>query len=178
VILIPEIPYDVEKVAAAIRRRSEHGSNFSIVAVAEGALPASDAQELELLLRRRDRARNDTEKKEAKQALAAWDKARAGHTMRLAKLLEDLTNLEARVTILGYVQRGGTPSCHDRLLATRLGTAAVELIRQGKFGHMVAARDDKCVPVPIAKVAKGIKIVPTDHWWVESARRVGTCLGD
>jgi len=60
----------------------------------------------------------------------------------------------------------------------RLYHFALELIRQGKFGHMVAARDDKCVPVPIAKVAKGIKIVPTDHWWVESARRVGTCLGD
>ncbi len=178
VILIPEIPYDVEKVAAAIRRRSEHGSNFSIVSVAEGALSASDAKELELLLRRRDKATNDTEKKAAKQALAAWDKARAGHTMRLAKLLEELTHLEARVTILGYVQRGGTPSCHDRLLATRLGTAAVELIRQGKYGYMVAARGDALVPVPIAKVAKGIKTVPVDHWWVESARRVGTCLGD
>ena len=178
VILIPEIPYDVEKVAAAIRVRSEHGSNFSIVSVAEGALPSSDAHELEMLLRRRDRARSDTEKKEAKLALGAWDKARSGHTMRLAKLLEELTHLEARVTILGYVQRGGTPSCHDRLLATRLGTAAVELIRQGKFGYMIAARDDNWVPVPIGKVAKGIKTVPLNHWWIESARRVGTSMGD
>ena len=109
---------------------------------------------------------------------AAWDKARSGHTMRLAKLLEELTHLEARVTILGYVQRGGTPSCHDRLLATRLGTAAVELIRQGKFGYMVASRDDNWVAVPIEKVAKGIKTVPIGHWWIESARRVGTSLGD
>lgn len=178
VILIPEIPYDVEKVAAAIRLRSEHGSSFSIVSVAEGALPKADADQLKLLLARRDKAANDVEKKEAKQALAAWDKARAGHTMRLAKQLEELTHLEARVTILGYVQRGGTPSCHDRLLATRLGTAAVEFIREGKFGHMVAARGDNLVAVPIAKVAKNIKVVPVNHWWVEAARRVGTNLGD
>ena len=178
VILIPEIPYDVEKVAAAIRLRSEHGSSFSIVSVAEGALPKADADQLKLLLARRDKARNDVEKKEAKQALGAWDKARAGHTMRLAKQLEELTHLEARVTILGYVQRGGTPSCHDRLLATRLGTAAVEFIREGKFGQMVASRGDNLVAVPIARVAKSIKVVPVNHWWIEAARRVATCLGD
>ena len=178
VILIPEIAYDVEKVAEAIRRRSEHGLNFSIVAVAEGALPIGDATELALLLRRRDKAVTDVQRKEAKQALSSWDKSRAGNTMRLAKRLEELTHLEARVTILGYVQRGGTPSCHDRLLATRLGTAAVEFIRQGKFGQMVATRGDKLVAVPITKVAKGIKTVPVNHWWVESARRVGTSLGD
>jgi 6-phosphofructokinase 1 len=178
VILIPEIAYDVEKVAAAIRLRSEHGSNFSIVAVAEGALPKADSAELAVLLARRDKARNDVEKKEAKQALSAWDKARAGHTMRLAKQLEELTHLEARVTILGYVQRGGTPSCHDRLLATRLGTAAVEFIREGKFGQMVATRGDNLVAVPIAKVAKSIKTVPVNHWWIEAARRVATNLGD
>jgi len=178
VILIPEIPYDVEKVAAAIRARSEHGLNFSIVAVAEGALSQADAAELDLLIRRRDRARDEEEKKVAKTALGVWDKARAGHTLRLAHRLEELTHLEARVTILGYVQRGGTPSCADRLLATRLGTAAVEFIRAGKFGYMVGARGDEMVPVPIEKVAKGIKTVPPDHWWIGSARRVGTCLGD
>ncbi|MBK8478440.1 MAG: 6-phosphofructokinase [Opitutaceae bacterium] len=178
VILIPEIPYDVEKVAAAIRLRSEHGSNFSIVAVAEGALPKADATELTQLLARRDKASTDVARKAAKQALSAWDKARAGHTMRLAKQLEELTHLEARVTILGYVQRGGTPSCHDRLLATRLGTAAVEFIREGKFGQMVASRGDNLVAVPIAKVAKSIKVVPANHWWVEAARRVATCMGD
>lgn len=178
VILIPEIAYDVTKVAAAIRRRSEHGSNFSIVSVAEGAMPKADAVQLERLLQRRDRAKNDEQKKAAKQALAAWDKARAGHTLRLAKQLEDLTHLEARVTILGYVQRGGTPSCHDRLLASRLGTAAVEFIRTGKFGQMVATRGDTVLGVPIAKVAKKIKTVPLEHHWVTAARNVDTCLGD
>jgi ATP-dependent phosphofructokinase / diphosphate-dependent phosphofructokinase len=178
VILIPEIPYDVEKVAAAIRQRSEHGSNFSIVAVAEGAMPAEEAVQLRRLLKRRDKARDVHEKKEAKEALGAWDKARAGHTMRLAKQLEELTHLEARVTILGYVQRGGTPSCHDRLLATRLGAAAVEFIRAGKFGYMVATRGDDLLAVPIERVAKTIKTVPVNHWWIAAARRVGTALGD
>lgn len=178
VILIPEIPYDVEKVAAAIRRRSEHGLNFSIVAVAEGALPYGDAAELKLLLKRRDRAKTDEARKEAKRALAAWDKARAGHTLRLAKRLEELTHLEARVTILGYVQRGGTPSCADRILATRLGTAAVEMISHGRFGCMVAAKGDTLFAVPIEKVAKGIKVVPRNHRLVQAAKAVGTCLGD
>lgn len=178
VILIPEIAYDVEKVAAAIRRRSEHGSNFSIVAVAEGAMPLEEANQLERLLKHRDEGRTDAQKKEAKQALAAWDKSRAGHTLRLAKQLEELTDLEARVTILGYVQRGGTPSCHDRLLATRLGTAAVEFVRRGKFGQMIATRGDELVAVPIAKVAKNIKTVPLEHGWVAAARSVGTSLGD
>ncbi len=178
VILTPEIAYDVEKVAAAIRRRSEHGSNFSIVAVAEGAMPQVDAIQLERLVEQRDKSHSDAQRKAAKQALAAWDKARSGHTLRLAKQLEELTHLEARVTILGYVQRGGTPSCHDRLLATRLGTAAVEFIRAGEFGQMVATRGDELVAVPIARVAKRIKTVPLDHGWIAAARKVGTCLGD
>jgi 6-phosphofructokinase 1 len=92
--------------------------------------------------------------------------------------LEELTHLEARVTILGYVQRGGTPSAGDRLLATRLGTKCVELIQDQVFGVMVAARGDGAKPVPIAEVAGKLKTVPPDHAWIESARRVGTCLGD
>jgi len=102
----------------------------------------------------------------------------AGNTLRLAKHLEELTHLEARVSILGYVQRGGTPSAGDRLLATRLGTAAVELIQQGVFGVMVAARGEDVKPVPIVDVAGRLKTVPRDHSWIASARRVGTSFGD
>ena len=98
--------------------------------------------------------------------------------MRLARELEELTGLEARVTILGYVQRGGTPSVTDRILATRLGTACVGLIHAGKTGVMVASRGTDFVPVPIRDVAGGLKLVPPDHEWVHAARRVGTCLGD
>jgi 6-phosphofructokinase 1 len=98
--------------------------------------------------------------------------------MRLAKRLEELTRLESRVTILGYVQRGGTPSPADRLLATRLGSACADLLNDGVFGVMVGARRDGTEPVPLDKVAGRRKTVPLDHPWLTTARRVGTCLGD
>jgi ATP-dependent phosphofructokinase / diphosphate-dependent phosphofructokinase len=110
--------------------------------------------------------------------LAALEARHTGNTLRLARQLEELTHLESRVTILGYVQRGGTPSPADRLLATRLGSACADLINEGVFGVMVAARGDRTEPVPLEKVAGKRKIVSPDHPWVETARRVGTCLGD
>src|SRR5450759_2353257 len=110
VILIPEIPYDVKKIAAAIRKRSQHGTNFSIVAVAEGAMSKEDAAEFETTARRKVTAKTKTEKQRAKTELAVLNARHSGNTLRLAKQLEELTHLEARVTILGYVQRGGTPS--------------------------------------------------------------------
>jgi 6-phosphofructokinase len=82
------------------------------------------------------------------------------------------------VTILGYLQRGGTPSAGDRLLATRLGTMCVELINDKVFGVMVASRGDGAKPVPIAEVAGRLKLVPGNHPWTATARRVGTSLGD
>jgi 6-phosphofructokinase 1 len=178
VILIPEIPYDTEKIAAAIKSRSRHGTNFSIVAVAEGAMSKDDARALAAAEKKLERARTLHDKKEAKIELATLDVRHTGNTMRLAKQLEDLTQLESRVTILGYVQRGGTPSAADRLLATRLGSACGDLIHEGVFGVMVAARGDGTEPVPLEKVAGKRKAVPPDHQWVETARKVGTCLGD
>jgi ATP-dependent phosphofructokinase / diphosphate-dependent phosphofructokinase len=178
VILIPEIPYHVDKIAEAIRRRSRHGTNFSIVAVAEGAMSEEDARTFAAAETRRDRARNPQERNEAKMQLAALDAKHSGNTLRLAHQLEELTHLESRVTILGYVQRGGTPSPADRLLATRLGSACADLIHEKVFGVMVAARGDGTEPVPLLKVAGKRKTVPPNHSWVETARRVGTCLGD
>lgn len=178
VILIPEIPYDVHNVAAAIRRRKQYGTNFSIVAVAEGAMPKREAAHFAIAARHKKEAKNKTEKSRAKKELIHLRELHAGHTMRLAKQLEELTHLEARVTILGYVQRGGTPSAEDRLLATRLGTAAVDLIKEERYGMMVAARGEDVKAVPIANVAGSIKLVPPDHSWVKSARQVGTCFGD
>jgi len=177
-ILIPEIPYDVEKIAAAIRQRSRHGTNFSIVAVAEGAMSRDDARSLQSAEKKLERARTLHDKKEAKIELATLDVRHQGNTMRLAKQLEDLTQLESRVTILGYVQRGGTPSAADRLLATRLGSGCGDLIHEGIFGVMVASRGEGTEPVPLEKVAGKRKAVPPDHQWVETARRVGTCMGD
>ncbi len=178
VILIPEIPYNVEKIADAIKRRSGRGTNFSIVAVAEGAMSLEDARAFKLVENKRERARTLHDKKEAKVELAALEQRHTGNTMRLARQLEELTHLESRVTILGYVQRGGIPSPTDRLLASRLGAACADLIHENVFGVMVAARGDGTEPIPLEKVAGKRKIVPPDHPWVEAARRVGTCLGD
>jgi 6-phosphofructokinase 1 len=178
VILIPEIPYDVEKISEAIKRRNRSGTNFSIVAVAEGAMSRDDGRALLAAEKKLERARTLHDKREAKIELAALEVRHQGNTMRLAKHLEELTQLESRVTILGYVQRGGTPSAADRLLATRLGSACGDLINEGVFGVMVAARGDGTEPVPLEKVAGKRKVIPPDHQWVETARRVGTCLGD
>ena len=178
VILIPEIPYDIGKIAQAIRRRSRHGTNFSIIAVSEGAMSIEDARAFQAAEQKRERARSKVEKRAARLGLEALEAKHTGNTLRLAKQLEALTRLESRVTILGYVQRGGTPSAADRLLATRLGTACADLVHEGVFGVMVAARGAGTEAVPLEKVAGKRKTVPLDHDWIQSARRVGTCLGD
>jgi 6-phosphofructokinase len=178
VILIPEIPYSAESIAEAIRRRVRGGSNFSIVAVAEGAMNTEEAGPYAAAEARKRAASTPEESMIAGQALAALEAAHAGNTLRLAAQLEALTGLESRVTILGYVQRGGTPSAADRLLATRLGCAGADLIRDGVFGVMVAARGEGTEPVPLELVAGRRKPVPPDHSWVLAARHVGTCLGD
>ena len=178
VILTPEIPYDVEKIAKAIRRRSQLGTNFSIVAVAEGAKSIEDGKLYAAVERRKKNAKTKEEKEFAKQQLEDLEAKHAGNTMRLAKQLEELTKLESRTTILGYVQRGGTPSYADRLLATRLGTACADLILQGASGVMVAAKGESTAAVPIKEVAASIKLVPVDHSWIHAARNTGTNLGD
>ncbi|WP_456407306.1 6-phosphofructokinase [Thiolapillus sp.] len=177
VILLPEIPYDLEVVADAIRKRSRSGKNFSIVAVAEGALPLEQAALVQEAEQRKLKATSKKDKKDAKEDLAQLSLEYANHTVLLSRQLEQMTGLESRVTILGHLQRGGTPSAADRLLATRLGTACADLIESEHYGVMVAARGDDSIPVPLEKVAGNKKLVPTDHPWVISARRVGTCLG-
>jgi 6-phosphofructokinase 1 len=178
VILIPEIPYRVDRIADAIRRRSRSGTNFSIVAVAEGARNVQDAAAFHAVEERLAATKVRAERETAKAELIALDALHAGNTLRLAAELEALTGLESRVSILGYVQRGGTPSGVDRLLATRLGSAAADLVMAGRFGVMVAARADGTEPVPLEDVAGRRKPVPPDHGWVATARHVGTCLGD
>ncbi len=169
VILIPEIPYDVNTVAEAIKARKRKGKPFSIVAVAEGAI---SRQEFEV------QQAAAAKKKEKKVAVAEPELVYAERTLVLAQQLEKLTGLEARVTILGHLQRGGTPSAADRLLATRLGTAAADLIAQRQYGFMVASRGELSVPVRLEDVAGQVKLVPANHPWVDSARGVGTSFGD
>ena len=178
VILIPEIPYSVEKVAETIRARTARGSSFSVVAVAEGARDIEDAADYEAAKLLVKAAGSAESKRAAKSHLAHVEDSQREHTFRLARDLEAATGLETRVTILGYVQRGGTPCAADRLLATRLGAAAADLVADGEYGFMVAARGDNAVPVPLADVAGKVKLVPPDHEWVTAARKVGTGLGD
>ncbi len=178
VILIPEIPYKVSAIAAAIKDRVRKGTNFSIVAVAEGARSVDDARALIAAESRAGRAKDPVAKEAAQAEVRLLEIQHQGNTLRLAAQLEQLTGLESRVSILGYVQRGGTPSPIDRLLATRLGTAAADLVAAGTYGVMVAARGDGTEAVPLEEVAGRRKLVPVDHPWVASARHVGTCLGD
>jgi 6-phosphofructokinase 1 len=178
VILIPEIPYDVEKVVEAIRRRRHSGKNFSIVAVAEGALSKEDAAALKKAQNKKEKSKSKKEKRKAKAAIMEIEARQADSTIRLSRQLEELTGLESRVTILGYLQRGGAPSATDRLLATRLGTTCAALINEGVYGVMVASRGDSAEAIPLAEIVGKRKSVPLDHPWIESARRVGTNMGD
>lgn len=171
VILIPEIPYNVEKVAASIRQRVREGKAFSIVAVSEGAVPDD-------LHARIEQVTKNSKGKKKKAELAALEAERMNSTQRLTQQLERLTGLESRVTILGHVQRGGIPSAADRLLATRLGSACARYIHEERFGVMVAARGDSTEAVPLEQVVGKRKTVPLDHPWIMTARNLGVSLGD
>lgn len=178
VILIPEIPYRVEKIAKTIEDRTARGSNFSVVAIAEGARDVDSAADFEAARLLIGSATSPEARRAARTHMGNVEDAQREHTFRLARELEALTGLESRVTILGYVQRGGAPCAADRLLATRLGAAAADLVAADEFGYMVAARGEKAEPVPLADVAGKVKYVPPDHDWIAAARKVGTGFGD
>ncbi len=178
VILIPEISYSIDRVAGAISERLRQGKKFSIVAVAEGAMSHEQAHAVQALKDRRSKAESKEEKKQAREELAVLYQSYTDRTLQLSRQLETLTGLESRVTILGHLQRGGTPSAADRLLATRLGTACADLIEEGRYGVMVAARGEGTEAVPLEEVAGVRKAIPLDHPWIDSARKVGTNLGD
>ena len=177
VVIIPEIPYDLATIASSIEDRRAAGSTFSIVAVAEGSRPTEYRIRQQQL---RDRIAS-SEGEERERAESMLDRLRRGaldHTTMLAKELEELTGLEARVTILGHVQRGGTPSHADRNLATTLGTEATRLVSEGVVNRMVAVRNERLLAVPFEEVAGKRKIVPPDHPWITAARRLGISFGD
>jgi 6-phosphofructokinase 1 len=176
VILIPEIPYDVQRIAESIMDRSRAGKRFSIVAVSEGAMSLELAQRYRTALEEAEIGGKSA--RQARERLGEMEAERLESTNVLTAELETLTRLESRVTILGHVQRGGIPSPADRLLATRLGTACARLISEGTYGVMVAARGDGAAPVPLADVVGKRKVVPLDHPWVETARTLGVSLGD
>lgn len=181
VILIPEIPYDLQKTANAIRKRQQRGTNFSIVAVAEGALCVDGHAELSKLKEKKAKAKEKGDgkaQKKAEEALGEFNRGQGNNTLRLSQELEVMTGLESRLTILGHYQRGGTPSAADRMLATRLGTACVDCIEREEYGVMVAVHGEGTRTVSLKDVVGKKKLVPSDHPWIRAARNVGTCLGD
>lgn len=169
VILIPEIPYSVPDITAAIATRKSGGSTFSIVAVAEGARSSKLSERIQAI----ESAGGQGVRASVKAALAERET-----TVEIAKELEESTGLDSRVTILGHVQRGGSPSPMDRVLATKLGTAATDTIHAGEMGVMIASRGEGVATVPVADVAGKTHLVPQDHPWIEAARALGVCMGD
>jgi len=178
VILIPEIPYHLESVADAILKRARAGKNFSIVAVAEGAMSVEEAAIVDNLVKAKEAAKGKEEHRQVSAELQTFHQKHVNHTLRLTDQLEELTGLESRLTILGHLQRGGTPSAADRLLATCLGTTCAEYLHEGLHGIMVAARGAGAAPVPLEEVCGKKNLVSPDHPWVVAARHVGTCFGD
>ena len=146
IILIPEFPINLDEVCALIKRRHERGKTFSIVAVAEGAKLANHEVVLE-------------------EKLDEFGHVRLGGIGNsIGKLIEEKTGYETRVTVLGHIQRGGSPTAFDRFLGTRFGVKAVELIKQGKFGEMVSLQGNKVISVPLSTAASGLKLVPREMY--------------
>ncbi len=160
IILIPEIPYDINSVVKTIKARTASGKNFSILAVAEGAI----SKELASL-----------PKKQRKAELA---KIKPSISYKIAEEIEQATGQETRVTVPGHFQRGGSPDPYDRVLSTRLGVKAAELIIDKNYGNMVALKNNKIVAVPLEEIAGKLKSVPVDCDVVESARKMGISFGD
>ncbi len=175
VIMIPEIPYDLKAVAAHLEKRRMSGKRFSIIAVAEGAISKAEAK-----------AAADGKKKKDKGAEVVVERDADGQPYHLvqepkasqiARQLQQLTGTEARVTSLGHVQRGGSPSPRDRFISSILGTAAADALAEGNYNNMIAVKGDRSEPVPLKDVAGKKKIVPADHPSIISAQRLGTCMG-
>lgn len=161
VILIPEIPFKWEDVAEKVIERSTKGKRFSIVCVAEGAKPIGG----QVVIQEKDKKRTDP--------------IRLGGIGHLVgKKIEEMTGLETRVTILGHLQRGGSPTPFDRILATRFGTHAIEVAAKKKFGQMVALKGDKITSIQIKEAIRKKKLVPVDCQMIRSAVRVGTSFGN
>jgi 6-phosphofructokinase 1 len=161
VILLPEIPFDWNIVFEQVKSRSVHGKRFSIICVAEGAKPRNG----EIVVKEMDKKRTDAKRLGGIGELVA------------AKITES-TGLETRYTVLGHLQRGGSPTPFDRNLSSKYGWKAVELIGEGKFGHMVALKGRDVVSVPIKEAVAQQRLVPVDCQEILAAKAVGTCFGD
>ncbi len=182
VILIPEIPYDLSVVAEHLLDRRTHGKRFSIIVVSEAAhavgQPAANGRTASGALETPESGSPSLEVGATDDASEAVTLVQEPMASRLARQLQQRTDTEARVTSLGHVQRGGTPTARDRLLCTRLGTTTAQLLFEGVYNVMVAVRGERCEPVPLMEVVGRKNTVPLDHPWIATAREVDTCLGD
>jgi ATP-dependent phosphofructokinase / diphosphate-dependent phosphofructokinase len=160
VILIPEIPYDLERVCDKIRARDRAGSHFSIVVVAEGAFPVGGEESV------------------MDESLPGQERRVGGIAGRLAWQIQERTGKEARSLVLGHLQRGGLPTGYDRLLASRFGGAAVEAVEKKQWGHMVALQSPHIVTISIAEAIREPKRVDPGHDIVRTARATGISFGD
>ena len=161
IILIPEIPYDLDVIVERVKERNRKGKRFSIIVVAEGAKPKGGSVIVQRVVKE------------------ASDPVRLGGVgIILGSQIEDITGIETRTVVMGHLQRGGTPTPFDRILATRLGTKTVEMIESKSFGCMAAAKGNSIIAVPLAEVAGGLRTVQSDDPLVQSARSISTCFGD
>jgi 6-phosphofructokinase 1 len=179
VILIPEIPYNLESVAAHLEQRRLSGKRFSIIAVAEGAISQeeADADATATKTRQSEKGQKNEIVVERDADGESYQLVQEPKASQIARKLQQLTGTEARVTSLGHVQRENSPSARDRLISSLLGTAAAEALAAGNYNKMIAIRGNGTLPVPLEEVAGKKKVVPLDHPWIQSARMVGTCLG-
>ena len=183
VILIPELPYDLEVVADHLRTRRKNGKRFSIIAVAEGVRSVQEVADSARVEAAEGAKKKKKEQAQTGAAPVEPQSPEAVHLVqepvasRIARRLQQMTGTEARVTSLGHVQRGGQPTAADRLLATRLGTKAGQLLADGIYDVMVAIHGTEMVPVALSQVAGVKKVVPVDHPWLETAALVETSLG-
>ena len=161
IILIPEIPYDINRVIEAIEKRNQDGSRFTILAVAEGAISKEDAK---------------LSKKEYKEKMKSYKYPSVSY--ELADEIQKRTGGEVRVTVPGHTQRGGSPCPYDRVFASRLGAEAGELILKGEYGFMVGYKNREIVKVPLADVAGKLKMVSPDSDIVKEAKLLGISFGD
>ena len=161
VILIPEIPYDIDKVCKFVLSRMDRQRGFSIIACAEGAKGVGGEQ----VVARRDPTRPDPVRL-------------GGVAEQVATVIEDKTGIESRFTVLGHVQRGGEPTAFDRVLATQFGYHALELVMSGANSRMVVMQKGQITDVDLLHAANKQRLVPPDHELIEVARSVRTCFGD
>ena len=161
IILLPEIPYDIDSVVEALNKRTEQGKRFSILAVAEGAISKEDAA----------LTKKELKAKRKKNPFPSI-------SYQVGKEIEERTGQEVRITVLGHTQRGGEPCPYDRVISSRLGAAAARLIIEKKYGYMVGFRDGEIVPVPLEEVAGKLKMVDPESTIIKEAKGLGICFGD